>query len=110
MLYKYKFRWRASSRTWELRYTAIDRNPAKTSMFVRMYTVSAARVELFSQRALLRTVKGPKCFSDLKKIPAEITKDGILQELPIDHADYSIAVSRLETVIFKYVFLIFNPL
>ncbi|KAL3070939.1 hypothetical protein niasHT_040095 [Heterodera trifolii] len=68
----YRYSWDFRSRSWKKRVRQLEENPDKAKMFVRVYTVSPRKHELFALRTLLLHLPGPKSFADLRTI------DGVL--------------------------------
>lgn len=76
-IYFFNIRWK--DRKWKKRDRIIDPDPFKTSMFVRIYTVSPKNIEFYALRTLLLHVKGPRDFNELRKVPIDMEE----LELPV---------------------------
>ncbi|KAL3121265.1 hypothetical protein niasHT_008247 [Heterodera trifolii] len=64
----YRYSWDYRSRSWKKRVRSLEEDPDKTKMFVRVYTVSPRKHELFALRTLLLHRPGPKSFTDLRTV------------------------------------------
>lgn len=107
------FRWKSTKKEWTLRDVqpqSIDYST--TDMFVRMYTVSPSRGELYAIRALLQVLRGLKKFNYLKRIPIFTTAEEfecVNQNcMCCKKCLYAMPISELKEVIFLYIFLILN--
>ncbi|KAL3110874.1 hypothetical protein niasHT_014811 [Heterodera trifolii] len=64
----YRYSWDFRSRSWKKRVRPLEEDPDKAKMFVRVYTVSPRKHELFALRTLLLHRPGPKSFTDLRTV------------------------------------------
>ncbi|KAL3076362.1 hypothetical protein niasHS_011781 [Heterodera schachtii] len=64
----YRYSWDFRTRSWKKRVRQLEEDPDKAKMFVRVYTVSPRKHELFALRTLLLHRPGPKSFADLRTI------------------------------------------
>ncbi|KAL3118683.1 hypothetical protein niasHT_006511 [Heterodera trifolii] len=64
----YRYSWDYRSRSWKKRVRSLEEDPDKAKMFVRVYTVSPRKHELFALRTLLLHRPGPKSFTDLRTV------------------------------------------
>ncbi|KAL3115858.1 hypothetical protein niasHT_007158 [Heterodera trifolii] len=85
----YYYSWNYKARSWKKRGRPLTENPDKAKMFVRVFTVSPRKHELFAIRMLLLHRPGPKNFEDLRTVDGVVfpTFAGAAQHLGLQVCD-----------------------
>ncbi|KAL3071933.1 hypothetical protein niasHS_017226 [Heterodera schachtii] len=85
----YHYSWNYKARAWKKRVRPLTEDPDKARMFVRVYTVSPRKHELFAIRMLLLHRPGPKSFEDLRTVDGTLfpTFAGAAQHLGLQVSD-----------------------
>uniref|UniRef100_A0A914I8I8 ATP-dependent DNA helicase n=1 Tax=Globodera rostochiensis TaxID=31243 RepID=A0A914I8I8_GLORO len=85
----YQYSWNYKAREWKKRGRPLSEDIEKARMFVRVYTVSPRKHELFAIRLLLLHRPGPKSFEDLRTIDGVVfsTFAGAAQHLGLLESD-----------------------
>ncbi|KAL3105716.1 hypothetical protein niasHT_029001 [Heterodera trifolii] len=85
----YYYSWNYKARSWKKRGRPLTEDPDKARMFVRVFTVSPRKHELFAMRMLLLHRPGPKNFEDLRTVDGVVfpTFAGAAQHLGLQVCD-----------------------
>ncbi|KAL3125241.1 hypothetical protein niasHT_005847 [Heterodera trifolii] len=85
----YYYSWNYKARSWKKRGRPLTEDPDKARMFVRVFTVSPRKHELFAMRMLLLHRPGPKNFKDLRTVDGIVfpTFAGAAQHLGLQVCD-----------------------